>query len=210
LEDQVRALAEAQRRTEEQLLALSEHVRALAEAQRRAEEQIRILAEAQQQTDQRLKALTDRVGDIQGQVLEWHYREHAPAYFDDLLRRIHVVTAQELANLLDEPVAKGVLSRAERKDILMSDVVLRGRRWADDAEAYLVAEVSVGIGEDDVERALRRAELLHRAIERPVIPAVAGRGITPQASARARECGVWRILDGTPIAPGEDELPRPA
>ncbi len=82
--------------------------------------------------------------------------------------------------------------------------VLRGRRWTDDAEAYLIAEVSVGIGEDDVERAVRRAELLHRAIERPVIAAVAGRGITPQASALAREYGVWRILDGTPIAPDEE------
>ena len=196
LEEQVRALAEAQRRTEEQ-------IRALAEAQQRAEEQIRALAEAQRHTEERIKMLTDKLGDVQGQVLEWHYREHAPAYFDDLLRRIHVISTQELATLLDEPLSKGVISRAERKDVLMSDVVLRGRRWTDDMEAYLIAEISVGIGEDDVERAVRRAELLQRALERPVIAAVAGRGITPQASALARERGVWRILDGTPIAPEE-------
>lgn len=196
LEEQVRALAEAQRRTEEQ-------IRALAEAQQRAEEQIRALAEAQQHTEERIKTLTDKLGDVQGQVLEWHYREHAPAYFDDLLRRIHVISTQELATLLDEPLSKGVISRAERKDVLMSDVVLRGRRWTDDMEAYLIAEISVGIGEDDVERAVRRAEPLQRALERPVIAAVAGRGITPQASALARERGVWRILDGTPIAPEE-------
>ncbi|MDW8257402.1 MAG: hypothetical protein RML85_10305 [Acidobacteriota bacterium] len=197
LEEQVRALAEAQRRTEEQ-------IRALAEAQQRAEEQIRALAEAQRHADERIKLLTDRMADVQGRVLEWRYREHAHAYFDDLLRRIHVLSTQELANLLDEPMARGALSRAERKEILMSDIVLRGRRWADDAEAFLIAEISVGIGEDDVERATRRAELLRRALERPVIAVVAGRGITPQASALARERGVWRILDGTPIAPHEE------
>ncbi len=196
LEEQVQALAEAQRRTEEQ-------IRALAEAQRHTEEQIRALVEVQRRMEERVQTLADKLGDVQGQVLEWHYREHAPAYFDDLLRRIHVLSTQELAHLLDEPLAKGVISRAERKDVLMSDVVLRGRRWVDGAEAYLIAEISVGIGEDDVERAVRRAELLERALERPVIAAVAGRGITPQASILARERGVWRVLDGTPIAPEE-------
>ncbi len=216
-EEQVRALAEAQRHTEERVSRLEEQVQALAEAQRRTEEQIRALAEAQRHTEEQIRALVevqrrmeervqtlaDKLGDVQGQVLEWHYREHAPAYFDDLLRRIHVLSTQELAHLLDEPLAKGVISRAERKDVLMSDVVLRGRRWVDGAEAYLIAEISVGIGEDDVERAVRRAELLERALERPVIAAVAGRGITPQASILARERGVWRVLDGTPIAPEE-------
>ncbi len=203
VEEQVQALAEAQRRTEERVAALAEQVQALAEAQRHTEEQIRALVEIQRRTEERVQALADRLGDVQGQVLEWHYREHAPAYFDDLLRRIHVLSTQELARLLDEPLTKGVISRAESKDVLMSDVVLRGRRWTDGVEAYLIAEISVGIGEDDVERAVRRAGLLERALERPVIAVVAGRGITPQASALARERGVWRVLDGTPIAPEE-------
>ncbi|HWP45722.1 MAG TPA: hypothetical protein VNM22_01050 [Candidatus Limnocylindrales bacterium] len=63
-EEQLRALAEAQRRTDERLEALTEAQRrtevrleALAEAQQRTEEQLRALAEAQRRTEERLEAL---------------------------------------------------------------------------------------------------------------------------------------------------------
>lgn len=207
----VRELAEAQRRTEEQVRALVEaqrrteqRVEELAEAQRRTEERVQSLAEALEALTRRVDQLTDDVGDLKGSDLERRYRERAPAYFDDLLRRIYVLSAQELAALLDEPVAKGVLSQAERKDLLMSDVVVRGRRRKDDGEAYLVVEVSVGIGKGDVERAVRRAEVLSRALEQPSMAVVAGEWITPKAEQQARQWGVWRVLDGRALAPTEE------
>lgn len=59
LASEVRALAEAQRRTEERVNALAEEVRALAEAQRRTEERVDALAEAQRRTEERVDALAE-------------------------------------------------------------------------------------------------------------------------------------------------------
>jgi len=69
--EQIRALMEAQRRTEEQLQRQAEQIQALAEAQRRTEEQlqrqaeqIQALAEAQRRTEEQLQALTQQVSAL--------------------------------------------------------------------------------------------------------------------------------------------------
>jgi tetratricopeptide (TPR) repeat protein len=211
LERALAALAEAQRRTEERLDALAEAQRrteerleALAEAQRRTEERLEALAEALETLTKRVDRLTDEVGALKGSDLERRYWERATSYFDDLLRRIRVLSDWDLAALLDEAVAKGALSRAERKDLLESDLVVVGRRWEDDAEAYLAVEVSVGLGEGDVKRAARRATLLDQAVARPSIAVVAGEWLTPEARQQARKLGVWRVLDGRALAPTEE------
>jgi hypothetical protein len=229
LPETVRELAEAQRRTEQRLEELAEaqrhteqRIEELAQAQRRTEDRLQqlaeefaafrieterhfqALAEALEALIQRTEQLAETVGAIKGDVLEIRYREHAPAYFDDLLRRIRVVPSHELATLLDEPLDKGALSKAERKDLLMSDLVVRGRRWDDDAETYLVVEVSAGIGKGDVERVVRWAEILSRALGRPAIAVVTGEWLTPEAERLAKGWGVWRVLDGQVLAPGEE------
>ncbi|HXF06100.1 MAG TPA: hypothetical protein VNM72_11910 [Blastocatellia bacterium] len=60
----VQELAEAQRRTEQEVRALAEQVAALAEAQRRTEEQVQTLAEAQRRTEQRVEALAEQVATL--------------------------------------------------------------------------------------------------------------------------------------------------
>jgi hypothetical protein len=105
-----------------------------------------------------------------------------------------------VADLIDDAEARGLLSPAERRDILLADLVVRGRRREDQEELYLVVEISVGIGPGDVERAERRASLLGRI--QAAIPVVAGEGITPEAMALAETRGVWRVLDGQILAPG--------
>ena len=81
-EEQVAALAEAQRRAEERLGRIEErldrveghldrvegHLAALAEAQRRTEEQVAALAEAQRRTEERLERLQTTVAILAEQV----------------------------------------------------------------------------------------------------------------------------------------------
>ncbi len=200
-EERVEELAQAQRRTEDRLQQLAEEFAAFRiETERR----FQALAEALEALTQRTEQLAETVGTIKGDVLEIRYREHAPAYFDELLRRIRVVPSHELAVLLDEPLDKGALSKAERKDLLMSDLVVRGRRWDEDAETYLVVEISAGIGKGDVERVVRRAEILRRALGRPAMAVVAGEWLTPEAERLAKGWGVWRVLDGQVLPPTEE------
>ena len=77
--------------------------------------------------------------------------------------------------------------------------MLQGRR--DDQTVYLVAEVSGLISEDDVRRAVDRAQALARATERPVIAAVAGETLPTDVQALAAQRGVWCVTDGHVLSP---------
>ncbi len=210
----VEALAEAQTRTEEGLAGLTARVEALAEAQTRTERRLEELAEAQRATEKQLALLTAQVaeltsgharvvielGALTGEVLELRYRARAPAYFSRLARRLRVLDSGVLADRLDEAVEAGQLDDAERDAILEADIVLRGKRRQDEADVYVVVEVSVTIDPHDVDRAADRAALLER-LGRPVMPAVAGKVLTAGGARRARERGVWQFLDGHMASP---------
>ena len=60
----------------------------------------------------------------------------------------------------------------------------------------MLVEVSVVVDQYDVERAARRAALLHKATGIPTLAAVAGQRILVDAQERARATGVWRVVDG--------------
>jgi len=85
-------------------------------------------------------------------------------------------------------------------NLLLADVVVRGRRDPDGALAYLVVEVSVGVGLDDVRRAVERAALLARTGV-STLPVVAGEWVVPEAADAARALRVWQVTDGHVIAP---------
>ena len=184
----------------EELLALPQIVRDLAEAQQRTERQIAQLVEVQRRTERQIVRLQDDVGELKGIVLEQRYRNRAFAYFARLVRRMHTVTDDELVALLEEAVARGVLSEDGMDEIGRADVVVRGQRRESPDEVYLVVEVSWGVGPGDVERAVRRAALLSQT-GLHTMPVVAGERITDEAAELARAMRVWQVLDGRVTAP---------
>lgn len=199
----VDALAEAQRRTEARLEALTARVDALAEAQRQTEQRLAELAARTERSFGEvwkeihdLKERFDRdIGHLKGTDLERFYRERAHAYFGRLLERLRVLSSEALDRLTAEALRQGRLTWDERTDVLLADVVAQGRLVSTGQEAYLVVEISWGVGPDDVERAHRRAGVLQRVVGLAV-PAVAGRSITPEARELAEKLGVVRVTDG--------------
>ena len=193
------------------LLSLPGLVRDLAEAQRRTEERIDQLAQRMDQLALRMDQLTRDVQQLtevllrmgvdvdrlKGYLMEARYLSHGHAYFSRVVRRAHVLSGDELNALLDQ----GRFSREEAEEILQADVVVRGRRWEDGAEVYLVVEVSWGIGISDVQRASDRAVLLART-GTPTIPVVAGSWVSPEAQEPARALRVWQVTDGR-VSPPE-------
>ena len=223
LTDRVNALAEAQRRTEERIDTLAEklesltaRVDALAEAQRKTEERLEslaarvnalaervdALAEAQRRTEEELRKLISRVdiltkdvSELKGDSLERRYRERAHAYFSQLIRRSHTLSSDEIAELVDRGIREEIITDREGDELLWTDVLVRGRSRMSGEEVYLAVEVSWGVGVEDVERAMNRAKILSK-FGFKVLPVVAGRGITPEASEMAEEMRVYRVLDG--------------
>lgn len=185
----------------EELLSLPQIVRELAEAQQRTEERLESLAARVGELVTQVRELTaaqkrtgDHVGSLEGRSLERDYFDKAYAYFDDILRKIRVIPWSEVADLLDQ--AEERISRKERKQVMEADLIIHGRRLEDKVETYLLGEVSVGIGLEDVHRAAQRAKIFTRVTEKPVIPAVGGKRIIPEARELAQELGVSVFLDG--------------
>jgi hypothetical protein len=185
-------LATAQRASSDRLAQIEAVVADLAEAQRRTEQQVRELAEAQRLTSLHIRQLVDRVGMHDGTILELEYSRKVPGYFTRWLRRAKAVDASEVSEQLEAR-----LTEEELDDALLADLIVRGRvsQLPDHPEAYLIVEVSSVIDEHDVERAIRRAELFRRAGFR-ALPAVAGRSATSVAANLAEYRGVAMLDDG--------------
>jgi len=105
-----------------------------------------------------------------------------------------------LASLLEDAIDTGTLSEEQAEDVSLADVIVHGRRRSDGAEAFLVVEVSWGVGLQDVERAIRRAALLTHT-GTPALPVVAGTWVTPEAAGLARTHQVWQLTNGHAIGP---------
>jgi cell division protein FtsB len=127
----VHNLAEAQQRTEQQVAQLTQQVAQLTQ-------QVAQLTQGQMRTERQIVRLQDDVGELKGIVLEQRYRNRAFAYFSRLVRRMHTVTDDELVALLEEAVARGLLSEDGMDEIGRADVVVRGQRRESPDEVYLI------------------------------------------------------------------------
>ncbi|MCX8062719.1 MAG: hypothetical protein N3D16_09055, partial [Anaerolineales bacterium] len=199
----VAELAEAQRKSEERLTRLEQTVAELAEAQKRNEQQIRELIEIVQRHDQRLDKLTERLDRVEirlakvdGRTLELEYERKAGGFFGRIISNPQVVNLGAWQEKL-----KPALSRDEIADVWLADLILRGSlretfTGQPKREAWLIVEVSVLVDVEDVERAIRRAELLRKA-EILALPVVAGEDMTARALKMAERSGVIFVKDGS-------------
>jgi hypothetical protein len=178
-----------------------------AVAQKQTAEHVQEFAKAQQRTDERLseladtvRILADGVGHLKGEALENRYRTKGLPYFSRLLRHTHVLSEDELRTLVEGAIDRGVLSDEQAEDIYEVDVIVHGVLKHNKQEAYLVVDVSWGVGPDDVARAMRRASLLAQAVALAV-PVVAGVWITPEGALLARQHHTWQLAGGRAIPP---------
>jgi hypothetical protein len=210
----VRRLTEAQARTDEQLALLTSRVDALTEQGVVLTSRVDTLtarldtltARVDALTEQvarlvtRMDVLTARVDTNTGELLEFRYERRAGAYFSPMARRIRVLNHSALADLLDDALDAGRITESERREVLRSDLVVMGQRRTDREPVYLVVEISVGIGIDDIQRAIVRSGIMAQ-LGRPAIPVVAGQRIDPEPAELAGARGVWQVLDGHVVEP---------
>lgn len=202
IDERLAALTASQARTDEQLVELKAQMAELAEAHKQLDRAMTALAAAQQRTEEQMVLFTKRLNEnsnrlahLDGQVWEWRYRLHAPSYFAPIARRIQVLTPDRMAALLDDAVEGGRLTEEEADEIERADLICRGRLRSSNETAFLLIEVSAGIGPSDVRRAIRRADLLSKT-GTPAVPVVAGQSMTAAAADEAKLRGVWRVQNG--------------
>ena len=115
--------------------------------------------------------------------LEWlngdDYESHVATYIHRFLRRelgIHAsvfFTQRDraaLTQLLDDAESEGRIEPVETNELDLADLVLT----ADGPTDYILAEISLTIQQDDIDRAAERAGLLAKATGRTVAPFAVG------------------------------------
>ena len=207
---QVTRLTEAQARIEERLVRTEGRLVQIEERQTRTEEWQARTEKWQAHTETRLDSLTevvkrlsDDVGTLKGKGLETHYRLHGSPFFGSLLRRPHVLSSEELSDILDPGMDQGSLSSDEALEIRRADLVVRGTLREDRKLVYLAVEVSWTVDLEDVERAARRGAYLAKT-GLSVLPVVAGETIRSGAADRAQDLKVWQMTNADLVAPDAD------
>jgi vacuolar-type H+-ATPase subunit I/STV1 len=198
LPELVRELVTAQRQTDQHVDQLAERMDQLTQ---RVDQLTQRLDQFSQRVDQfiasadrRLSRLEDDSAKLKGMILEQQYAARPFSYFKQILRRARTLTSEEVYDLLESDG----LTDAEIEEVLDSDVIVAGRQQKTGERAYLVAEVSWGIGPDDVTRAAHRAALLARTGQ-VAIPVVAGDWITPEAMSAVEKERMWYVLGGRAV-----------
>ena len=129
-----------------------------------------------------IDTLKDNVGRMGGDVSRLtgtDYESHVATYVHRFLRRSLGINAtafstqrdkSALTALLDEAEAHGIIDAQETDDLNLADLVLT----SDGPTDYILAEVSITVQQDDIDRAAERARLLTKATARTVNPFAIG------------------------------------
>ena len=187
---QMIALTERVDTLAEQMSALTERVGALAEKVDALTEQVRLLTFQMRDVVTRLERHDVQLARLLGDEAERRFQRNAGAYFGELISNLRVIDNNALAIQVDSAIGEGRFKRADRRLLLALDVVARGRDWDTNEEKCLAVEVSVGIGQTDIERAKSRAGLLEQLLGVPAVPVVAGYSIASQFQELADGQGV--------------------
>jgi len=125
----------------------------------------------------RVETMDNTIARLKGYYLEQIYSTRAYSYFGAIMKKVQRVDISSIEENLEMS-----LSREEFRDLILLDLLVKGkmRSIEGEPEVWLAVEVSSTIDENDVERAVRRANFLKKAGFK-ALPAVAGENIKDTA-----------------------------
>jgi len=184
IENEFKPLKQTVQKQGEDIAVLKEDVAVL-------KEDVAVLKEDVAVLKQDVGVLKSDVGDLKGDSFERKVRERAPSYFGKIIRKCKLISHIELANILDDALDAGIIGDDERDDALLCDVVVTGAlRNNKERKVLIVAEVSVVVDKQDVERAASRTKVIEKCMGLPGIPVVIGKEHTEGSLKRADELQV--------------------
>ena len=115
-------------------------------------------------------------------------------------RRIRVLATRaagittELQMTIEDAEDTNLITKDEADQLILADLILIGEHPHAGPNTYMLAELSITIGEDDIRRASDRARILRTATGRSARPTVIGARIDPDRSELAKNEGVFVTL----------------
>ncbi len=140
------------------------------------------------------KKLDKEVGVLKGICLEMKVKENVLSFFSEHLLSARVIAQEKTAQALALAIEKGIISKEEREDVLRLDLIIEGTLLSTKEPVFVAVEVSYTIDKPDVQRAVRRAEILKKVMDKKVLPAVAGCRISEGTEKLITKTGCLRAL----------------
>jgi hypothetical protein len=137
--------------------------------------------------------LKGEFGRFKGKDYERTIREKYYAYFGKILRSSKLVRFEEIIPILDDAEEKGLITEEQRDSVLNLDILVKGQIKSTQKQVILGIEVSYSLHEDDIERAIERAQILAHVLHEEVIPTVVTAEVKEDLEKLADEKGVFLI-----------------
>jgi hypothetical protein len=161
------------------------------EFRRRVEERFDAIEKGVQEVR---KKLDKAVGFLKGICLEMKVKENVFSFFSEHLLSARVIDQEEVKEALSLAVEKGIISKEERVDVLRLDLIVEGTLLNTEEPVLIAVEVFYTIDKPDVQRAINRAKILEKAMDKKVLPAVVGCRITEGTEKLITKTGCLQVL----------------
>ncbi|MEO0224463.1 MAG: hypothetical protein ABIL76_05155 [candidate division WOR-3 bacterium] len=187
-------IEERQQRMEEIQQRIEERQERMEERQQRMEERQQRMEERQQRMEERQDNMEIRLNNVSGWQLEHKVRINICAYVGKYIKKCKIKDKGKMADELDEYVESNIISESERDDVLLLDILVSGISKRTKEEVYIAIEVSYKIGEYDIERVIKRKEILERVYKKEVIPLLIGKEISDEMRNKLKNLNIDFIL----------------
>jgi hypothetical protein len=168
------------------------------EFRRRVEERFDVLEkrveEVEKNVDAIKKKLDKDVCSLKGMLLEVKVRKNVPFFFSEYLLNAKAAGQDKISKALSLAVEKGIISKEDRKDVFRLDLIVEGNLLSTKEPVWVAVEISYTIAENDVQRVVKRAEILKKATGRKVLPAVVGYRIAEGTQRLITKKGCLQVL----------------
>jgi hypothetical protein len=169
---------EFRRSVKEKFDAIEKRVRDVEEKMVAIEKRMQ---EVEKKVEELKKKLDMDVWVLKGMCLEAKVKDNIFSFFSEHLLDAKAVEQEEINKALSLAMEKGIISKEEREEVLRLDLVIEGTLLSTKEPVFVAVEVSYTIDQNDVQRAVRRAEILKKATGGMVLPAVVGCRISKNA-----------------------------
>ncbi len=140
---------------------------------------------------QEVKQLKDDVGMLKGDVLELKVRNNIGAFLGKVIKKAKVIDSSDLADTLYDAAESGIISESEADDAHRIDAVVEGYLRKEAGKKILVALEVSNVGDiGDLERAVRRAQIVSKAFKEECIPMILAKNYTEGAIKKSEELDI--------------------
>jgi transcriptional regulator CtsR len=158
----------------------------------KGQEEIKQKLEKHDKEIEEIKQILDRheksIQELKGWQLEHKVFINICSYLGSYIgiRKCEIKDKNELLEELDEYVEKGIITEEEENDVIELDLIVGGILKETEEEVYVAIEISYKIGNYDIERVIRRKEILEKVYKKKVIPLIIGKEISNKLKSKLK------------------------